>query len=1265
MQNSPLRKKIPYFFGLLFCILCLAASLGLYLYDWGLSDDELLIAAESAIQDDLNACAARYDTSLHYKPNASDFCTTCELLYDDSGKLVSWSNNEFLPPKNRIDRISKIHRDEDFLLTPGKTYLQIMSQEEKFTRVVLVPVYIEYKVSSNFLIPYVFLGRYSDLFSEKDRSEEIRPNENIREKFIRLESPKNGSFLTGLKGLPIERFREPVRKAVLLLFAIGLIGLLILIRSYTMAYWRPRYWSDALLLILLPGIRLLFWLINVPGDYVEYPLFSPELLAFNDILAPSLGDLTFNILTFFFVVWILYKNLFRYLNLAYRRLFKTLNLKWSIAALNLVMSCLLIKLYFEIFKTIIDNSTIAIEFTNIFKTDLYSYVILMDMGLLLVSFIFAIILLLRFNALLGERLNNKYGFISFQVGILLAVNVLLHLPEFAPAMVASFSLGAILLMIYRLPQARIAQFDLPNFLILLAVGASLSAFSLLDGLDSRNRHFLTKIADKVLEDRREKANTGCTKAGYSIDKPNEQTAIRLKFQELDGVGEFVDWFQIEYLDDNFGVFERRLAAYDQHGNRVDNNLEFQSQFNPFSTPDEESIIIPDKLYRIPSQSDRFIDAFMAIFRFEIDTSLQLTFLLELSSNPYGLGSISPIVLVNSTTYQEEESFSSYDYAIYIGNKLYATNGHGTFGVNLTGSLVKEEPFFHKEDDYVEYVKSVSDGRPGVSRTIVVRYPRQAISEVFTTFSLVFYFFGFAMLVFMVFPAFFAGLVEKGFSIGALPIRTKIRGALVLVSIAPILGIILFLYPFIDNRFNEQARAEIIEETRRIAKLVQKDLQQIEGRVEWSVITHSVENALAELGQTVPYDVNIFDHEGRLISSTELALYQSDILSGLMNADAHTDLRYGFFSNLVLEENIGNLSFLAGYQPVVGRGKRPIAFINVPFLKKKKELNEEVFGLLAYLANIYLLAFLLVGLIAVLVSNAITKPLSLIQQRLSTTTFGNVNQPINYDSNDEIGAIVSAYNGMLDKLSASEQRLKATQRELAWKQMARQVAHEIKNPLTPMRLGIQHLTRSWETQAPNLAKMFPKVMKTLLSQIDSLVNIANSFSQFARMPEPVKAQLSLNEIMNNVADLYSQTEGVNFDIKIPKEEFPIYADKDQLSRALGNIIKNGIQAMDMDEGGDMRINMKTNGGTAYIEIADTGRGMSEEIKKRVFEPNFSTKTSGMGLGLAIVRRIIETSGGDITFQSEEGVGTTFFIELPSAESTKDARGPRRILNGAET
>ncbi|HHG83208.1 MAG TPA: HAMP domain-containing histidine kinase, partial [Bacteroidetes bacterium] len=398
------------------------------------------------------------------------------------------------------------------------------------------------------------------------------------------------------------------------------------------------------------------------------------------------------------------------------------------------------------------------------------------------------------------------------------------------------------------------------------------------------------------------------------------------------------------------------------------------------------------------------------------------------------------------------------------------------------------------------------------------------------------------------------------------------------------------------------------------------------------------------------DINIYYNTGKLHLSTQPAIYELGLTSEYMNPAVYHRIRSGEISDIVIEDKIGNINYFSGFFPIMNDNRKIVGFLNIPYFKNQDKINQQSLGLLTLLVNIYVFIFLAIGIIAVLISNSIIRPLALLSNKLEDTNLGRRNEPIEWSSHDEIGEIIQAYNQMLDKLAESETKLAQSQREMAWQEMARQVAHEIKNPLTPMRLSVQHLVRTWARDKPENEKLnglFGKVTKTILVQIESLVNIADSFSQFSKMPEPKNSTFLLNQVVQEVADLYSASKEVQLKMDIPTAEFYVFSDRDQLSRVFNNLVKNAIQAIDHGEG-KVEILMKITGNQATITISDNGKGISGEIGQRIFEPKFSTKSSGMGLGLAIVKKIVEGSGGRIYFESEVGKGTKFYVELPRVE-----------------
>jgi two-component system, NtrC family, nitrogen regulation sensor histidine kinase NtrY len=293
-----------------------------------------------------------------------------------------------------------------------------------------------------------------------------------------------------------------------------------------------------------------------------------------------------------------------------------------------------------------------------------------------------------------------------------------------------------------------------------------------------------------------------------------------------------------------------------------------------------------------------------------------------------------------------------------------------------------------------------------------------------------------------------------------------------------------------------------------------------------------------------------------------------------------------------------------------------------------------------------LLFALSIITAIFISNYVTKPLKLIQDKLSNIRLGKTNEPIEWKENDEIGNLVSEYNRMISELSKSAELLAKSERESAWREMAKQVAHEIKNPLTPMKLSVQHLQRTYKDHAPDMDVKMERLTKTIIEQIDTLSSIATEFSNFAKMPKANLEPVNLFDTIINTVDLYKNTgeDEIIFENRTSTAPL-VLADKEQLIRVFNNLIKNATQASPEGIKGKIIITLTKESGQYLTSISDNGTGISEDVLDKIFMPNFTTKTGGMGLGLAMVKNIIETINGRIWFETKSNVGTTFYVALP--------------------
>jgi nitrogen fixation/metabolism regulation signal transduction histidine kinase len=280
----------------------------------------------------------------------------------------------------------------------------------------------------------------------------------------------------------------------------------------------------------------------------------------------------------------------------------------------------------------------------------------------------------------------------------------------------------------------------------------------------------------------------------------------------------------------------------------------------------------------------------------------------------------------------------------------------------------------------------------------------------------------------------------------------------------------------------------------------------------------------------------------------------------------------------------------------------------------------------------------------------TQPLRIIQERMSKVKFGKRNEQIEWRGKDEIGDLITEYNRMVAELTDSAQKLAQSERESAWREMAKQVAHEIKNPLTPMKLSVQHLQRAWKDQHVNLNEIMQRFTQTLVEQIDTLSSIATEFSNFAQMPKANYEIVDLRSIVGNIVNLYRENEKVHIHLeeerKIPYE---VYADRDQMLRVFTNLVKNSVQAIPDSREGKIEVKLFSENSHCVVAVKDNGNGIPNDKISKIFTPNFTTKTGGTGLGLAMVKSIVENSNGKIWFETAHEKGTTFYVSLPVYES----------------
>ncbi len=482
------------------------------------------------------------------------------------------------------------------------------------------------------------------------------------------------------------------------------------------------------------------------------------------------------------------------------------------------------------------------------------------------------------------------------------------------------------------------------------------------------------------------------------------------------------------------------------------------------------------------------------------------------------------------------------------------------------------------------------------------------------------------------------------------LKFKIQAAIISIVFISLLFVALATILYNVEEYRSKHRKDLDEKMKSIAEEIDmrlEDKDEITPQlVEW------LYRELTKLSNIFRTDINIYGVDGDLLASSRVEIFQRGLVSARMNSHAFYEIYQNYqYESYFQPEKIGELSYLSVYKPIINHRGQILGTINLPYFITQDKYSQEISTFIVAFINLYVLLLLASIVIAVFIANEITRPLVVIQENLQKMQLGKHNEPIYYRRNDEIGSLVKEYNKKVEELAVSAELLARSERESAWREMAKQVAHEIKNPLTPMKLNIQYLQRA-KRKGKEYDEHIERVTATLIEQIDNLSNIATEFSNFAQIPNARNQVFELAAQMKKVIGLFEPDERAVIEFKYKGfEDIKVNADREQLSRAIINLMKNAIQSIPENRKGNIKISLNRRDFMAIITVTDDGQGIPVELRDKLFSPSFTTKTSGMGLGLAIVKNIVENFSGRIWFETELEKGTTFYLEIPVYENTE--------------
>lgn len=398
----------------------------------------------------------------------------------------------------------------------------------------------------------------------------------------------------------------------------------------------------------------------------------------------------------------------------------------------------------------------------------------------------------------------------------------------------------------------------------------------------------------------------------------------------------------------------------------------------------------------------------------------------------------------------------------------------------------------------------------------------------------------------------------------------------------------------------------------------------------------------EMSQVHEMQLNIYDLTGRLLIKSNESFFR-DTTNVQISKEILQKLETSPKKRFLKKSEINGQKTQSSYTYIHDNQFKPLAILYLPYLQDDEMLQKDLHDFLMKLGEVYLFMLLLAILMSYFLSKYITKSLKIVSEKIIETRLDKRNQKIEIENvSEEIYTLVSAYNSMIDELEESAVKLATGEREQAWREMAKQVAHEIKNPLTPMRLTVQSFQRNFDPKDPNVIMKLNEYSETIIHQIDTMSAIASAFSNFAKMPAQQNEILNVPKTVKLALDIFNENY---IEFSSEKEEILAKFDRTQLIRVITNLVKNATQALQDVENPKILVEVEEGQEAVKVSVQDNGVGISEENKEKVFEPKFTTKSSGMGLGLAMVKNIVETYGGSINFTSTKNKGTIFTVRFP--------------------
>ena len=1042
---------------------------------------------------------------------------------------------------------------------------------------------------------------------------------------------ENGQYLFSLYPPDFQRGATFMYYLSVILVLAGFIFLFLFIDRLfrIISSYRKKMWLLAGIVVLLGLIRFFSVHFQFPDNLYQLPVFDPSFYASSTII-PNLGDLLLHLVCLWFVIWLA----IRYLRPGEKSVKHSRGYGILVSFVCTILNIAFFGVIYYLFRSLIFNSSFSFDFHRFFDLEFSGLLMLLTIfALFFIYFLWIDFFVYR----VSKRITYKV-FISIflplslgAIGLAYHYGIALQWYTIAFFYVTHLIVGLIVYFN--------TSYNYPRLIAIMLISVIFSMFFIHHntGIKERNKR---RILVTNLESERDRiGELLLQRRGEQI--ASDEQITRWMIRHLENEQRILDYLRTEYFDGFFNKYDIQIsvcAPDDELSVILDNRTEQHHCYTFFDNmlKDEGIPMANSKFYYLDNLNGRI--SYIGIIKYhENDPYRQSTLYISLDSKLTS-GQLGYPELLLTSELTDPGPLEDYSYAKYKFNELIRRSGNFSYPMKLTQQFEKKGEYTFM--DYQGYSHLVYN--MGKNSVIVISKPLKGFLDLLAQFSYIFAFFYLVTLLFI----FISGLPEN-ISRFNYNFKNKIKLSMVLILILSLLAVGTGTVYYTTQQFQKQQKESISEKMESLIVELEDKL----GAEDTLTREYSgyINNLLTKFSNVFYVDMNLYNLEGELLSSSRPQVFEKNLKSRRMDPVAYHRLSQEKLPQFIHDEMVGNMRYHSAYVPFYNDYNQVLAYLNIPYFTRQQALQKEIYTIIMVMVNIYVFLIILGTVVAVLISNTITRPLRLIQQKLGRIGLDKTNEKIDYESHDEIGELVSEYNRMIDELEANAEKLAQSEREMAWREMAKQIAHEIKNPLTPMKLKVQYLKRAWEDRVNNFDERMQQFADSMISQINTLSEIASEFSNFAKMPRARNRKLDLNQQIDTAVNLFEHSEHLEI-VKNNDLNGPIYihADKDQISRVFSNLIKNAIQAIPAERRGRVSIDLHRKDGNALVTITDNGSGVPDELKGKLFRPSFTTKSGGMGMGLAISSKIIEDLGGTITYETEKDKGTTFYIEIPEYE-----------------